>query len=80
MKLISGKLTRNVLICRDERTGCDLSTPTPEGFEISPEALSAAADAHGQIVIGTLLAERYLDRRGEGVLPEGNHAFHMSPA
>lgn len=34
------------------QAGRDLSTPRPDGFEISKEALSAAADAHGQIVVG----------------------------
>jgi quercetin dioxygenase-like cupin family protein len=34
------------------QAGRDLSTPRPEGFEISRDVLAAAADAHGQIVIG----------------------------
>ncbi|WUH97873.1 hypothetical protein OHR68_30830 [Spirillospora sp. NBC_00431] len=36
----------------DEMAGRDLSTPRPDGFEISKEALGAAADAYGQIVVG----------------------------
>ncbi|MFI7615821.1 cupin domain-containing protein [Nonomuraea terrae] len=32
--------------------GRDLSTLRPEGFEISTEVLAAAADAHGQIIVG----------------------------
>ena len=32
--------------------GRDLSTPRPEGFTISKEVLAAAADAHGQIIVG----------------------------
>ncbi|TDD56506.1 cupin domain-containing protein [Nonomuraea terrae] len=32
--------------------GRDLSTPRPEGFEIPEEVLAAAADAHGQIIVG----------------------------
>ncbi|MFI0373579.1 cupin domain-containing protein [Actinomadura sp. KC06] len=34
------------------QAGRDLSTPRPDGFEISKEALSAAADAYGQVVVG----------------------------
>ncbi|MGH3242824.1 MAG: cupin domain-containing protein [Spirillospora sp.] len=34
------------------QAGRDLSTPRPDGFEISKEALGAAADAYGQIVVG----------------------------
>ncbi|RBQ15075.1 cupin [Spongiactinospora rosea] len=34
------------------QAGRDLSTPRPDGFEISKEALAAAADAYGQIVVG----------------------------
>jgi quercetin dioxygenase-like cupin family protein len=34
------------------QAGRDLSTPRPEGFEISKDVLAAAADAHGQIVVG----------------------------
>ncbi|WP_433496745.1 cupin domain-containing protein [Sphaerimonospora sp. CA-214678] len=32
--------------------GRDLSTPRPEGFEISKDVLAAAADAYGQIIVG----------------------------
>jgi quercetin dioxygenase-like cupin family protein len=32
--------------------GRDLSTPRPEGFEISKERMAEAADAYGQIVVG----------------------------
>ncbi|MCZ4095292.1 cupin domain-containing protein [Streptomyces sp. SID13666] len=32
--------------------GRDLSTPRPEGFQISPERLAEAADAYGQIIVG----------------------------
>lgn len=34
------------------QAGRDLSTPRPDGFEIPQEALAAAADAYGQVVIG----------------------------
>jgi hypothetical protein len=34
------------------QAGRDRSTPRPPGFEISKEALAAAADAYGQVVIG----------------------------
>ncbi|MBT2207887.1 MULTISPECIES: cupin domain-containing protein [Actinomadura] len=34
------------------QAGRDLSTPRPDDFEISREALAAAADAYGQIVVG----------------------------
>ncbi|MFI0419150.1 cupin domain-containing protein [Spongiactinospora sp. 9N601] len=34
------------------QAGRDMSTPRPDGFEISKEALAAAADAYGQIVVG----------------------------
>jgi quercetin dioxygenase-like cupin family protein len=34
------------------QAGRDRSTPRPAGFEISPEALAAAADAYGQVVVG----------------------------
>ncbi|KAB8196332.1 cupin domain-containing protein [Nonomuraea phyllanthi] len=32
--------------------GRDMSTPRPEGFEIAEDALAAAADAYGQVVVG----------------------------
>ena len=32
--------------------GHDLSTPRPEGFEISKDDLAAAADVYGQIIVG----------------------------
>jgi len=32
--------------------GRDLSTPRPDGFEISPEVLAEAADRYGQVVLG----------------------------
>jgi len=32
--------------------GRDLSTPRPEGFEISKERMGEAADAYGQIIVG----------------------------
>ncbi|TDD96444.1 cupin domain-containing protein [Actinomadura rubrisoli] len=34
------------------QAGRDLSTPRPPGFEIGKEALGAAADAYGQVVVG----------------------------
>lgn len=34
------------------QAGHDMSTPRPEGFEITKDALAAAADAYGQIVVG----------------------------
>ncbi len=34
------------------QAGRDLSTPRPEGFEISPDAMAAAADAFGQVILG----------------------------
>ncbi|MEI5102791.1 hypothetical protein RB200_35055 [Streptomyces sp. PmtG] len=34
------------------QAGRDLSTPRPADFEISREALAAASDAYGQVVIG----------------------------
>jgi hypothetical protein len=32
--------------------GRDLSTPRPEGFEISRQRLAEAADAYGQVIVG----------------------------
>ena len=32
--------------------GRDVTTPRPDGFELSPELLARAADIHGQIVLG----------------------------
>ncbi|MFW6693987.1 cupin domain-containing protein [Streptomyces sp. MAR4 CNX-425] len=32
--------------------GRDITTPRPDGFEITPDALAAAADSHGQLVLG----------------------------
>ncbi|WP_433352517.1 cupin domain-containing protein [Microtetraspora malaysiensis] len=34
------------------QAGRELSTPRPEGFKISEDALAAAAAAHGQIIVG----------------------------
>ncbi|MHA6765465.1 cupin domain-containing protein [Streptacidiphilus sp. PAMC 29251] len=33
-------------------SGHDLSTPRPEGFQISPEQLAEGADLYGQIILG----------------------------
>ncbi|WP_406173362.1 hypothetical protein [Streptomyces canus] len=32
--------------------GRDLSTPRPEGFEISRDLMAEAADMYGQIIVG----------------------------
>lgn len=32
--------------------GRDMSTPRPEGFELSPDLMAEAADLYGQIVVG----------------------------
>jgi hypothetical protein len=32
--------------------GRDLTTPRPEGFQISPQRMAEAADTYGQIVLG----------------------------
>ncbi|MFC4051583.1 cupin domain-containing protein [Actinomadura syzygii] len=34
------------------QAGRDRSAPRPDGFEIAPEVLAAAADAYGQVVVG----------------------------
>jgi hypothetical protein len=32
--------------------GRDMSTPRPDGFEISPQRMGEAAERYGQIIVG----------------------------